>query len=248
MHKAKKHSKKVQFTVKVKEEIKPLSAFWATSSSKLDSTETSAAEQKDALDVTNMVIPPPPPEPQKQTDNAKKSSSLSQFVTNDEVLSAEILWTLKTVMSHMSFNASSNTDKLFSHMFPDSAIAREFRCGKTKCTYLIRFGLAPYFKREVLSKVMDTRTVYVVSFDESLNKILQEEQMDLLLRFWDNERDKVVTRYFDSVFLGHARSVDLLKNFKIGLSKLTSSNLLQVSMDGPSTNWKFYESLLMDRK
>ena len=175
-------------------------------------------------------------------------SSLSQFVTNDQVLSAEILWTLKTVMSHLSCNASSNTDKLFSHMFPDSAIAREFRCGKTKCAYLIRFGLAPYFKREVLSKVMDTGTVYVVSFDESLNKILQEEQMYLLFRFWGNERDKVVTRYFDSVFLGHTRSVDLLKNFKIGLSELTSSNLLQVSMDGTSTNWKFYESLLMDRK
>lgn len=178
----------------------------------------------------------------------KKSSSLSQFVTNDQVLSAEILWALKTVMGHLSGNASSNTDKVFSTMFPDSAIAREFHCGKTKCSYLIRFGLAAYFKRDVLSKVMDTGNVYVVSFDESLNKILQEEQMDLLLRFWDNERDRVVTRYFDSVFLGHTRSVDLLKKFKIGLSKLTSSKLLQVSMDGPSTNWKFYESLLQVRK
>lgn len=59
----KKHCKKVQFTVKVKEEIKPLSAFWATSSSKLDGAETSAAKQ-DSSDVTSMVIPPPPPPPQ----------------------------------------------------------------------------------------------------------------------------------------------------------------------------------------
>ena len=59
-------------------------------------------------------------------------------------------------------------------------------------------------------------------------------------RFWDNGRDKEATRYNDSVFLG--------QRFKIGLSKLTSANLLQVSMDGLSKNWKFYESLLKDRK
>ena len=52
----------------------------------------------------------------------------------------------------------------------------------------------------------------------------------------------------DSQFLGHTRATDLLKNFKIGLIGLHSANLLQVSMDGPATNWKFYVNLLEDRK
>jgi len=87
-----------------------------------------------------------------------------------------------------------------------------------------------------------------VSFDESLNKVLQEEQMDLLLRFWDNELDRVVTRYFNSVFLGHTRAQDLLKMFKCGMGKLNMANMLQISMDGPSTNWKFLELSMQDRE
>ena len=46
----------------------------------------------------------------------------------------------------------------------------------------------------------------MVCFDGSVNKVLQEEQMDVHLRFWDNELNKVVTLYFDLVFLGHTRS------------------------------------------
>ena len=139
------------------------------------------------------------------------------------MLSAEILWALKTVMNHLSCNASSNTDKLFSQMFQDSDIARNFHCGKTKCTYLSKFGLAPYFKREAMSKVMDTGAFYAASFDESLNPILQEGQIGNLLRFWDNERDKIVTRYYDFVYLGHTRLADLLSNLKAGLSNLNNA-------------------------
>ena len=35
--------------------------------------------------------------------------------------------------------------------------------------------------------VTKPESVCVVSFDESLNKILQHEQMDLILQFWDEE-------------------------------------------------------------
>ena len=72
--------------------------------------------------------------------------------------------------------------------------------------------------------------------------------MDLMLRFWDNELNKVVSRYFCSQFMGHTRAVALLENFKAGLVKLDPKCLLQVSMDGPTTNWKFCELLLEERK
>ena len=84
----------------------------------------------------------------------------------------------------------------------------------------------------------------MILFDESLNKILQQEQMDMIVRFWDKTTHRVIFRQF----LGHTRATDLLKNFKIGLIGLHSANLLQVSMDGPATNWKFYDNLLEDRK
>ena len=38
--------------------------------------------------------------------------------------------------------------------------------------------------------------------------------MDLIVRFWDNQKNRIVTRYLDSQFLGHTRAADLLERFK----------------------------------
>ena len=42
---------------------------------------------------------------------------------------------------------------------------------------------------------------YALCFDESLNKIIQEEQMDIQLRFCCDEEGPVQTRYFESRLL-----------------------------------------------
>ena len=75
-------------------------------------------------------------------------------------------------------------------MCRDSIIAKKYQCGPSKCSYLIWFGIAVFFEEELLSKAKITNAAYVVAFDESLNKKFQEEQIDLLLRFWDNEKNK----------------------------------------------------------
>ena len=46
------------------------------------------------------------------------------------------------VLDHYSCTSSEKTGKLFSRMFPDSYFASKFACGKTKCGYLIKYGLA----------------------------------------------------------------------------------------------------------
>lgn len=75
-------------------------------------------------------------------------------------------------------------------MFPDSDIAKSFKLSKTKCGYVINYGLAPYF-RDLLVKMISSSPFYVVSFDESMNKILQNEQMDIQFRFWDDKCKQV---------------------------------------------------------
>ena len=57
-----------------------------------------------------------------------------------------------------------------------------------------------------------------------------------------------MSRYFCSQFMVHTRATDLLENFKAGLPKLDLKYMLQVSMDGPTTNWKFYEIMLEDQE
>ena len=55
---------------------------------------------------------------------------------------------------------------------------------------------------------------YVISFDESLNKVQQLEQMDMIICFWEYQKNKVCSRYFESKFLGHTTGSDLLQSLK----------------------------------
>ena len=71
--------------------------------------------------------------------------------------------------------------------------------------------------------------------------------MDLLFRRWDVS-DKVKVRYWTSAFLGHSAASDLLTYFNKNLAGFDSSKMFQVSMDGPSTSWKFLDDLNKHRK
>ena len=73
-----------------------------------------------------------------------------------------------------------------SDMFSDSEIAKSFTLSRSKCTCYINYGIAPYFK-EILLNQLQASPYVVVSYDENMNRILQEEQMDVLVRFFNEE-------------------------------------------------------------
>ena len=49
----------------------------------------------------------------------------------------------------------------------------------------------------LLAKLKEPSIKFVISYDESLNKILQQEQMYMIIRFWDKTTHRVISRYFD---------------------------------------------------
>ena len=51
--------------------------------------------------------------------------------------------------------------------------------------------------------------------------------MDIIIRFWDKEKNKISSRYLNSKFLGHTRAADLLQKFREAVSKLNLPNLIQ---------------------
>ena len=168
-------------------------------------------------------------------------------VVNYYVLRPEVVWTLKVVMSHHSFNSCSDLNKVFPKMLPDSQIAKHFSCDATKCTYFVCFGLSPYFYDLLVDRVRSA-DCYSISFDECMNPVSQNEQMDFIVRFWDIDTNQVAVNCLGSQFLGHAKATDLLIHFKEGKEELNPNHLLQVSMDGPNVNWKFHRDLLQERK
>ena len=61
-----------------------------------------------------------------------QQSSMKTFTTNEIVMKAEILWSVKSVMAHFSFNASADIGDLFKKMFPDIVIASSLLVGKPR--------------------------------------------------------------------------------------------------------------------
>ncbi|XP_070554389.1 uncharacterized protein [Ptychodera flava] len=171
------------------------------------------------------------------------TSSLTAFVSKNDVLRAEVLWTLKVVKSHYSFNSCGDIQQLFSRMFPDSEIAKQFTCGERKCAYLCNYGIAPYFK-QLLTKKINDEDGFVLLFDESLNHKTRKKQMDFHARIWEDE--KVKTLYYSSSFMGHATAEDMVEHFDECTEGLNKRKMLQISMDGPNVNWKFHR--LMQNK
>ena len=159
--------------------------------------------------------------------------------TKNDVLSAELLWTMKLCSAHYSHKSSEHSDLLFQKMFPDSAIASSFKCGEVKSSYLINHGIAPHFKSLLSDKMNEKDCTFVLLFDESMNGKTQDKQMDFHLRIWEGQ--EVRTRYYHSEFMGHATAEDMDRVFETATSGLHMSNCLQFSMDGPNVNWKFYE-------
>ncbi|XP_059169593.1 uncharacterized protein LOC131951256 [Physella acuta] len=207
-----------------------MKAFFTTPNATPRSSSTSADSEHETIQETKNTC---------KTAKANTSSDISSFVSAEDTLKAEIIWTLFTINRHHSFTSNSNINKYFQRMFPDSEIAKRFRLSERKTSYLACFGLAPYFS-SLLEEILKNEA-YVICFDESMNKAFQTKQMDFHIRVWDS--NLVKTRYFTSRFLGHATALDMMSAFEDATSSLNRGNLLQLSMDGPNVNWSFHDKL-----
>ena len=166
----------------------------------------------------------------------------------------EIRWVMKVVTSHFSYCSCINLNSLLASMFPDSQRAKSIQMLKTKCSYYIMYGLAPYYKEELIQKI-EASPNYSILFDESLNHCLQDEQLDvhpfnnqMMIRFWDKETIQVETRYFDSRFFKRLNADNILSELLNSISNLPEKNILVLSMDGPNTNWSIFGKLNAHRE
>ncbi|GBN49977.1 hypothetical protein AVEN_51025-1 [Araneus ventricosus] len=67
--------------------------------------------------------------------------------------------------------------------------------------------------------------------------------MGVIIRYWPENSNQVKVRYLNSAFLGHSTAEDLYKSFCESTIEINLKNLLQISMDGPNVNLKFWRHL-----
>ena len=177
--------------------------------------------------------------------NARPVTPCSQFAVQNDATKSEILRALHICYKRLSYHSYSELGLLFQDMFPDSLIAKPLTIGKTKMAYNITYGLSPYFHSQVEQLVSSAKYI-AVCFAESLREVIQKEQMNICVRLWDLNRNKVAARYFSSAILGHTTAKNLYDGFTTVLNNDILPKMLLVSVDGPSVNWKFFDALFDD--
>ena len=90
--------------------------------------------------------------------------------------------------------------------------------------------------------------MFSLLFDESMNHILQNEQLDIHIRLWDDSKCVAVTRYFGSHFLRRPNADNIVTKLQQSLQKLVAENVIELSMDGPVTNRSVFERMSDQRK
>ena len=181
--------------------------------------------------------------PRASNANTTITSFFTSGKDSDGVISAEIMWTVYSVVQNNSFASNSDISYVFSKMFDDSQKAQVFKLAETKTKYTLEHGLQVHFQKLLTDKVQKNTVSkwFVILYDETLNQHLQEKQLDMHIRFWDH--DKVLTRYISSEFLGKSRAVDITKCFE-SLERIQSlENMVQISMDGPNVNLKAQDDM-----
>ena len=164
---------------------------------------TSEPQQTNNQTITNETQQPlcephqdPSCEPPVFPKKVSMQQTLTASVLDSSSLKAEIIWALKSVMSGYSNNSSSDMNATFQTMFLDSNIAKQYQMGPDKLKYVVNWGLAPYFKDLLIEDISKAKYLSV-GFDESLNKITQSCQMDLMVRYWDVNNSRVQVRFLD---------------------------------------------------
>ena len=162
-------------------------------------------------------------------------------------LDAEIHWCMKVVESHSSYRLCLNLKLLFQKMFPDSDIASKFAMSKTKCGYFITHGIAPFYKSGLLKEI-NLSPFYSVLFGESLNNLIQKEQIDVQIRFWNDEKACSETRYLVSKFFLRPNADALQSQILDAITPLDVRRMNMLGMDGANTNWSVLEKMTVCRE
>jgi hypothetical protein len=207
----------------------------------LVSLECPAMSNASTSSVLSSTIPRAPEAESFSAQSIKSSKPISSVTVAksyvEQVTTSEVLWALKVVENDMPFSVCDGIKDLFKLMFPSDPIARDFTCGSNKVSYLITHGLAPYFKELLLQDIRKSNAGFTIHYDETTTSQIKK-QMDIIVRFWSLERNKVVVHYLGSIFFGHAKAKTVtcaLLDF-LTENSLPLNRLLSLSSDGPNVN------------
>ena len=132
----------------------------------------------------------------KKGDKIVTSKPTAKVSPQQAIMSAEILQALHVVDSGLPFASAESDGDRFRLQFPDSAITKGYKQGKTKITYVIQHGIVPYIadllQQDIASKPFSFK------FDETTTSQIKK-QYDAYLTYYSEEKKHTTTAYCGSV-------------------------------------------------
>ena len=143
-------------------------------------------------------------------------SILSMFNAgnSNQQIEAEVRWSMFVAKHNLAFLTSDHANKLFRKMFPDSKLAENFACGRTKITSIVKEALSPHY----LKSVVDSMTFpFSLMMDESNDKT--DKSCIILVRTVDGQCGEVRTRFLDMPVVNIGTAENLFHALKGSLAK-----------------------------
>jgi len=139
------------------------------------------------------------------------NSNHEHILTFDEKITrAETYWAMATAQLGFSYNSSQYIQELFSQMFTDSTIVKEFSMKPRKLSYILSHGTGYYFRKLMLNDLIQAPG-FTLIFDETIT-VSVKKQLDLHFRYWCERKQAIVVRYYKSIFLGYATADIIFRN------------------------------------
>lgn len=168
-------------------------------------------------------------------DRAKVGQEL--WTIQQLAVKAEIIAALQFASQNIPYSCADALQACYQQQFPDSVIAKHVALGSSKMSYMMAYGLGPYFQHMVVKDIICGHSYFTLHFDETVSAQVKKH-MDLLVRYWSHESNCVKVRYLASIMLGHAKADTVVHEMLKVLEKfaLPLKLILSLGMDGPNVN------------
>ena len=113
----------------------------------------------------------------------------------EQVCRAELCFARFVTEHNLPFAVADHFNSLCSVMFPDSKIAAEFACARTKTAALITHALAPAANEPIINALLTQP--FTIRCDGG-NDNFEKKYFRIMVRFWDVQLRKVVTCFLDA--------------------------------------------------
>ena len=168
-----------------------------------------------------------------------KQTTINSFIkpatnaTEDLVLAAEIRWASFLAENDLPMALSDKAPDLFRVMFPDSAIAKEFSCARTKASYILTDGIGDYEHSNLVEKMKNTN--FSILIDES-TQIQGKKFLHILSRFYDTKKSDIVTYFYKAVVVNNANAENIVSAINSAFEEdgIPWKHVIQVMSDSPN--------------